>query len=188
MMPTILLFFPFQSPENKQTIIAAWQPAPVFVSCFTYFFAKSVDVSKKLSGCKKRSTANDIFHLRALYQTTGAIAACIHLSVIIGCLISNDISLIRLFVPKDSFAQVETLADGVFCFFQNDFLLVVAASFLWSLVTVGDLYRTGLTHLDWKCGFCYLVAGFVVIGPGATAAALWFWREGVLSRRTAVKS
>lgn len=93
----------------------------------------------------------------------------------------------QIFVPGDSFGRVETLAGGVFVFFQNDFLLVTAASFIWSLVNIADLHRAGLSRVDWKAGLGYLMAGFVLIGPGASAAALWFWREDVMSRRKAIK-
>ncbi|KAJ5995781.1 hypothetical protein N7481_002758 [Penicillium waksmanii] len=187
-VPTILLFFPFKDTESLQAVIAAWQPAPALVSCFTYVFAKLANaVVKKPSGQNPGSPGDDMFHLRAIYQTTGTIAACIHLSVVIGCFISNEISLMQIFVPGDSFARVETLADGVFVFFQNDFLLVTAASFIWSLVNIADLHRAGLSRVDWKAGLGYLMAGFVLIGPGASAAALWFWREDVMSRRKAIK-
>jgi hypothetical protein len=186
-VPTILLFFPFNDPKSLQVVIAAWQPAPALVSCFTYVFAKIANMVKRSSEHSQKSQGDDIFHLRAIYQTTGTIAACIHLSVVIGCVISRETSLMQIFIPKDSFAQVETLADGVFVFFQNDFLLVTAASFIWSLVNIADLHRSGLSNVHWKVGLGYLLAGFVFIGPGASAAALWFWREEVMSRRKANK-
>jgi hypothetical protein len=30
--------------------------------------------------------------------------------------------------------------------------------------------------------FCAISGGYAAIGPGATTAAVWFWREGVMSR------
>lgn len=186
-MPTILLFFPFNDPDSRQVVIAAWQPAPALVSFLTYVFAKVANAAKKSSGHNRNSSADDVSHLRAIYQTTGTIAACIHLSVLIDCVILREISLMQIFVPTDSFARVETLADGVFVFFKNDFLLVTAASFIWNLVNIADIHRAGLSRVDWKVGLGYLAAGFVLIGPGASAAALWLWREDVMSRRKAIK-
>ncbi|KAJ5112244.1 hypothetical protein N7532_000289 [Penicillium argentinense] len=182
-VPTVLLFFPFNNPETRQGIIAFWQPAPVLVSCFTYVFAGIEEATKKASGCKKSTSENSISHLRTIYQTTGVIAACVHLSVVTGCLISGDLSLTRLFIPRDSFGQVGRLVDGVLIFFQNDFLLVTVASFLWSLVNISDLYRSGLSNVNWRTGVCALFAGFVFIGPGATVAALWFLREEAIGLR-----
>lgn len=187
MVPTILLFFPYKGSENLQAVVAAWQPAPALVSCFTYVFAKLANAVKKKSGHNQHSLRDDMFHLRAIYQTTGTIAACIHLSVVISCCVSNETSLMQIFIPRDSFARVETLADGAFVFFQNDFLLVTAACFIWSLVNIADLHRAGLSRVHWKVGLGYLISGFVLIGPGASAAALWFWREDVMSRRKAIK-
>lgn len=186
MVPTALLFFPFKDLGIRQVIIAAWQPAPVLISCLTYVFAKFAGIFKGLSAPSQKGTHDDKPYLRGIYQTTGAIAACMHASVMIRCFISDEISLIGLLIPSDSFAPVNTLAEGVFVFFQNDFLLVTIASFLWALVNIADIHRSGLSDVHWTRALGYLIAGSVFIGPGATIAALWFWREGVMSRRKAV--
>ena len=80
------------------------------------------------------------------------------------------------------FQPVTSLADGVWIFFQNDFLLVAAASFVFCLLSIWDLNRSGLAGLDIRACFCGMVAGYVIVGPGATLAAVWLWREGVMRR------
>lgn len=183
--PSILLFLPFDDPNTRQVVIALWQPAPVWISGLTTVFSVTAGIATRIIGCKKNShedTISDLPHLRALYQTTGVMAACVHLSLITASLFSAGLSLNRLFIPTDSFAPVATLAEGVLVFFQNDLLLVAASCFLWCLVSIWDLNRSGLSDVDLRVAFCGLLAGYVVIGPGATTAMVWFWREGVMSR------
>ncbi|GIC87473.1 FAD-dependent oxidoreductase [Aspergillus udagawae] len=184
-VPTMLLFWPFASSGTRQALIALWQPAPVWISSLTTAFSAATAVVSRIIKREANSSADtnsDLPHLRTIYQTTGAIAACFHLSLIIGSLVSSELSLTSLFIPKNSFAPVESLADGVFVFFQNDFLLVAAAAFLWCLVSIWDLNRSGLSDVDLRVVFCAISGGYAAIGPGATTAAVWFWREGVMSR------
>ncbi|KAJ5094293.1 hypothetical protein N7456_010154 [Penicillium angulare] len=184
-VPTILIFFPFKDPIIHQGIIAFWQPAPLLVSCLTMIFAIAETMISSALGWKKdysRSPNNDVPHLKMIYQATGLVSACLHLSLIIGCLLSAELSLTRLFFPENSFAPVNTLGDGVFVFFQNDFLLVTAACLLWFLLSIWDMNRSGLSDIDLRVALSTLVVGYVVIGPGATAATVWLWREKVMIR------
>ncbi|KAJ5287811.1 hypothetical protein N7478_003497 [Penicillium angulare] len=184
-VPTSLIFFPFKDPIIQQGVIAFWQPAPLLVSCLTMIFSTAETIVSSALGWNKycpRKPNNDLPHLRMIYQVTGVVSACLHLSLIIGCLLSAELSLTRLFVPESSFAPVGTLADGVFIFFRNDFLLVTAACVLWCLLSIWDMNRSGLSEIDLRIALGALVVGDVVIGPGATAATVWLWREKMMSR------
>ncbi|PIG87132.1 zeaxanthin epoxidase [Aspergillus arachidicola] len=99
------------------------------------------------------------------------------------CLLSENLSLTRLFFPVDSFAPVASLADGASTFLKNDFLLVTASTFVWCWVSVWDLHRVGISNVSPLSALAGLLAGFAGIGPGATAAAIWFWREQIMSQR-----
>lgn len=182
----MLLFFPNIDVDTHQVIIAFWQPAPVLVPMLTGMFSclTKLRAGQCSSGSAKWTKEDtDIPLLTAVYTATGIIAACFHAFVIIVCLVSDRFSIIDVLLRKDSFAPVSNLADGVFVFFQNDCLMTTVAVFLCCMVTVWDLYRVGLSNVTLLGGLGAVIAGFGLVGPGATAAAVWYWREHLLRGR-----
>ncbi|CAI7666133.1 unnamed protein product [Penicillium palitans] len=188
-VPTIMLFFPLaDAMHTRQIFIALWQPAPVYVVILTQIFShvlKSIGSStpaKTDSAAVESKSNRDIPHLQTLYAVLGGVSACFHVALLLSWAALGTNFVTRAFIPSAAFAQVATIADGVFIFFQNDFLLVAAATLLWCLASVWDLYRLGVSNVSWQVALASLILGSVVIGPGATVAAVWYWREGVMSR------
>ncbi|KAH8690634.1 hypothetical protein BGW36DRAFT_411451 [Talaromyces proteolyticus] len=184
-VPTLLSFFPIREAYSRQLIIAIWQPAPIFVVILTHIFSRLSKIAACLQNSEKCIPQNingDIRHLDLIYQVTGIISACFHIALVLGCVVSgNNISLVQMLLPRSSFAPVANLADGLFIFFQNDYLMAAAAIFLWCWLSIWDLYRVGLSNVSWKRGLVALVAGFALIGPGATFATVWYWREHIMT-------
>ncbi|KAJ5178398.1 uncharacterized protein N7500_001097 [Penicillium coprophilum] len=188
-VPTIMLFFPLTDALNmRQVFIALWQPAPIYVVILTQIFSRVIKSIGWGTPAQTDTTAaegepnRDIAHLQTLYAVAGGVAACFHVALLLTWAASGTDFITKAFIPSDAFAQVATLADGVFVFFQNDFLLAAAATLLWCLASVWDLYRLGVSNVSWQVGLAGLIFGSVAIGPGATAAAVWYWREEVMSR------
>ncbi|KAJ5431308.1 Monooxygenase FAD-binding [Penicillium cf. griseofulvum] len=188
-VPTIMLFFPLADTLNtRQVFIALWQPAPIYVVILTQIFSrviKSISSSTPAntdSAAVESKSNRDIPHLQTLYAVAGGVAACFHVALLLTWAASGTNFITKAFIPSDAFAQVATLADGVFVFFQNDFLLVAAATLLWCLASVWDLYRLGVSNVPWQVALAGLILGSLAIGPGATAAAVWYWREETMSR------
>ncbi|KAJ6007764.1 hypothetical protein N7540_011740 [Penicillium herquei] len=186
LIPTILLFLTWGDSDTPQVVIALWQPAPLVVSILTTVLSMASRMMFPSVTQKDDSpvdTESDLPHLRTLYQVTGTIAACAHTGLMLAGALSSEISLTRLLFPTDSFAPVKTLSEGVFVFFQNDLLLMTASCFLWCLASLWDLHRSGLPSFDMRVCFLGLIAAYVIVGPGATVAAVWFWREEAMSRK-----
>ncbi|CAI7632633.1 unnamed protein product [Penicillium glandicola] len=190
-VPTVMLFFPLADALNtRQIFIALWQPTPIYVVILTQIFSrviKSIGSSapaKTDNAAAENKSNRDIPHLQTLYAVAGFVSACFHLALLLSWAALGTNFIIKVFIPADAFAQVATLADGVFVFFQNDFLLVAAATLLWCLASVWDLYRIGVSNVSWQMALAGLVLGSLAIGPGATTAAVWYWREEVMSRTT----
>ncbi|KAJ5328481.1 hypothetical protein N7452_008871 [Penicillium brevicompactum] len=187
-IPTLMMFFPLHNTLNtRQIFIALWQPAPLYVAVLTEVISRGL----KRVGCSKpvksashfdKSVNKDLPHLRTVYAAVGGISACFHIALVLSWVVSGSSFITSALIPWDSFGQVSNLADGVFVFFQNDFLLVATATMLWCLTSIWDMYRMGISNVSWRVGLVGLVLGCVVAGPGATAAAVWYWREDVLSR------
>lgn len=187
-VPTVMLFFPLADALNtRQAFIALWQPAPVYVVILTQIFSRFIKLISSNTPAKTDSAAEsesnrDIPHLQTLYAVAGCVSACFHVALLLSWAALGTNFITRAFIPSDAFAQVATLADGVFVFFQNDFLLVAAATLLWCLASVWDLYRLGVCNVSWQMALAGLILGSVIIGPGAAVAAVWYWREEVMSR------
>ncbi|KAB8200496.1 hypothetical protein BDV34DRAFT_232212 [Aspergillus parasiticus] len=187
-LPTMLLFFPIDHAQTRQSVVAVWQPAPVFVVIMTELLSRAIEYigrgrQAKPDSLAEERTDSDLPYLSVLYTTTCIISACLHMSLIFSCLLSENLSLTRLFFPVDPFAPVASLADGASTFLQNDLLLVTASTFVWCWVSVWDLYRVGISNVSPLSALAGLLAGFAGIGPGATAAAVWLWREQTMSQR-----
>jgi hypothetical protein len=188
-VPTALLFFPLADELNmRQIFIALWQPAPVYVAILTHIFSRIIRSLSSSTPAKTGTPAadsnsnRDIPHLQTLYVVAGGISACFHLALVLSWFALGTESVAKAFIPFDSFVQATTLADGIAVFFQNDFLLVAAATLLWCLASVWDLHRVGISNVSWRVALPALVLGSLAIGPGATVAAVCYWREGALSR------
>ncbi|KGO63138.1 Monooxygenase, FAD-binding [Penicillium expansum] len=188
-VPTIMLFFPLADALNtRQVFIALWQPAPVYVVILTQIFSRviksisSSTITNTDSATAESKPNRDIPYLQTLYAVVGGIAACFHMALLLSWAALGTNFITKTFIPSEAFAQVTTIADGVFIFFQNDFLLITAATLLWCLASVWDLYRIGVSNFSWQVALVGLILGSLAIGPGATVAAVWYWREEVMSR------
>lgn len=178
-IPSMLLFFPYSSADTHQDIIAFWQAAPVLAPILTGTFSYLLKLRVRKCNNDPSKGMKDTYlpYLDTVYKATGAISACFHAFVVVGCMVSDDIPLTDILLPKDSFAPVSSLADGVFIFFQNDCLMTAMAVFLCCTVTIWDLYRVGLSNATLLSGLGAVAVGFGLVGPGATATAVWYWRE-----------
>lgn len=188
-VPTMLMFFPLADAlHTRQLFIALWQPAPVYVTILTRVFSRvcksvgSGSVAKTDTAAVDRKANRDIPHLQTLYAVAGCIAACFHLVLLLSGVASGTDFITKAFIPFDSFAQVSTLTDGVVVFFQNDFLIVAVATLLWCLASMWDLHRLGISNISGLVALPILLLSALAFGPGATVAAVWYWREQVLSR------
>jgi hypothetical protein len=187
-LPTIMLFFPLQDALNaRQIFIALWQPTPVYVVILTEVLSRVLKLIGRSTPVKTGShgdhnSNSDLPYLRILYAAVGSISACFHLALMMSWFVSGTGFIVRAFIPFDSMAPVSDLADGVFIFFQNDFLLAAVATMLWCLTSAWDLYRVGISDVSWPVAVISIALGCIMVGPGATAAAVWYWREEVLSR------
>ncbi|KAG0158292.1 hypothetical protein PDIDSM_5805 [Penicillium digitatum] len=188
-VPTIMLFLPLADALNmRQVFIALWQPAPVYVVILTRMFScvfKSTGSSSpaKNDGAAAQTKSNrDIPYLQTLFAVAGGISACFHVALLLSWAALGTKFITKACIPSEAFPQVAKIANGVFIFFQNDFLLATTATLLWCLASVWDLYRIGVSNVSWQVALASLILGSFAIGPGATVAAVWYWREEVMSR------
>lgn len=177
-VPTVLMYVPWNDIIITQNIIAFWQFAPILVNVVMWIFSFALNDS---SSSKVGST--DIKYLNRIYGTAAFIAATNHIATVYICLTSSDpqSSLSYVFLPNKTIWNTST-ALGIHWIFQCDWWGTFGSSFLWCWLSIFDMYR-----LEGRSSFVNIVQIFiiiglstVVVGPGAMIAGVWYWREAKL--------
>ena len=181
LLPTITVFLPFIDSSLRAKIAASWYLWPVYIG-FATLLLSQIYRRSDISGNSKIEQENGevLVYLRRAYLATCAIAGFAHISTIYMCLRSPTISLRQIFIPHLS-ATTDSIQELNFNQFRLDMLIFVIASLAWLVFSVGDIIRIGISTVSWFKATMLICLGSVVIGPGGTAAAVWYWREVVSS-------
>ncbi|KAK7427294.1 hypothetical protein QQZ08_006231 [Neonectria magnoliae] len=128
-----------------------------------------------------RYKPSDVAILQFAYGFAFAIQATAHWVTLWYACIHSKTSLPAfsdLFISEGSDEALrEFLSLGI-----SDVFLTALAIVIYNLYSVWDLRRAGyITNRDTFWAVLSIVVGQVVVGPGATWAGLWSWRESVLS-------
>ena len=75
-----------------------------------------------------------------------------------------------------------SLVQGLHLIFLWDFWIIFFASLVWTYLSIWDLKRVGKTDVSLLQGLALLLGGTIVVGPAATVAGVWYWRELCLVR------
>ena len=178
-LPTILMFQPFQSIWTQQFMVALWQPSPLFVNAIWWLLP--IVFPSKGSASAKRVSSNDKGHLKPVYLTATVISATVHIAVLATCLRSEnaELSLWNVFVATKW--EKRPMSQALHFIFQIDFWIIFAASILFCYVAIFDLTATRMIDVGMIKPIGLLTLCTVLLGPGAALSAFWYWREGRLS-------
>lgn len=190
LLPTILMFLPRAGDVDgllTQVAVAFWQPFPLYAAVLTWTLSKVIEMASSnpvtpfhLEILEKK----DVAPLRTGYTAIITVMALMHAAVLWYASVPEAMAkLLDAFfgLPEPADVAVAAAAGDFYAFFKWDFFLTIAAVLLWSLYSVFELRRLGYvtSATAVKAGVAVL-AGQVVIGPGATYAGLWAWREDVI--------
>lgn len=181
-LPTVLMFLPYGDNAIQQAAIALWVPSPLYVSLLTLVFST---VWQRIAPVKSLDWENfenkDLPSLQTGYAFSFCVAAVAHACALAYGAASPVISLYQAFFDVPSFAAAD-LKINMEAFMKYDLLLLGAAVGLWCLYSAYELRRLGyVSTRAAACAGAAVLAGQVVVGPGATYAGLWAWREGVIA-------
>ncbi|KAF7590330.1 hypothetical protein BBP40_002980 [Aspergillus hancockii] len=172
MLPT---WFP-RLPHVQQTVLAAWQPDPVWVAVIQ-------------AGLTRVFTSQENAK-RAVWWTKSslllaAIACAIgHVYTLWAVLVTDDerVTFRRMYIPhlvngpQDALFR---LASGPWLFLQYDLIIYSLASMSWAYILVTRILSLGV--LSRIVIFPTLFAlGSLILGPGTVVSLALFWREGTL--------
>jgi len=180
LIPTLAMYTPGLSAETAQLLTFIWQPAPVFVNILLFISSlihPSTNTTKKTN-----NNPDDVKHLKRIYSFVALVCALSHVWTMHTCLTSKNpkLSLSYVFLPNRDL-WTRSSAAGLHYIFQVDWWGCFAPTLLWCWITVYDVHRlllggnsSAAQLLKWAV---YIVVLAVVIGPGATLALVWNWRE-----------
>jgi hypothetical protein len=182
-LPTILMFLPWKDLNTVQNFESLWQLSPMFVPllCNTFgsLYARKHNIVQVPRQAKQ--TFPDLPHLKKLYVITGALGLVLHFYCLTKILSSPDLSLASVFWP-DFTPQPKALGEGLRSLFLADFWGFEVATYGWLCMAVWDLKRMGRINMDVGKASVFIALGSLIIGPGATMSAVWYWRESALAK------
>ncbi|KAL1793576.1 hypothetical protein ACET3X_008558 [Alternaria dauci] len=180
-IPTIALFVPGLNLDTMQNLLAFWQFTPIFANIPLWF----VSLSGSSTAITTKNKSADIRSLKILYAFAFAVSTAAHWFAIRGISLSDnpDVTYARVFIPS-TYTWKNGLDWGVLFIFQWDWLIIGSTYIISSWVAICDVQRmkNGEATLENIFeSFLVIAAVTVMGGPGATLAAVWFWREGKMA-------
>lgn len=140
----------------------------------------------------KRYKNPDVPSLQAAYSVLFWMQATAHISTVIYTYIHPDLTISQLYFGlQNPFTADWRITDPVaamMAFLQYDYAISTAALIVYELFSVWKLRQMG--YVTTRCAALAvfgLAAGQLSVGPGATWAALWSWRENVLANVAPVR-
>ena len=134
----------------------------------------------------------DVPILQAAYTVLFWVQAAAHISTFLYTYHHPDLTISELFFGlRDPFAADWGITDPVaamMAFLQYDMVVSASALIAYELFSVWKLRQMGYVTTA-RAGLAVLgvAAGQLTVGPGATWAALWSWREDVLANLAPVR-
>ncbi|KAF4545414.1 FAD binding domain containing protein [Lasiodiplodia theobromae] len=169
-IPTALMFLPYGSAAVVQNAIATWQPAPVLACALVWALAHLLGSSHRGGGPLAMYSKRETEHLRSAYLTTFVVAAIVHAAVFVYLVVDPDMSFrqaVRFVLPPPH-GRISS---------QDDFDSAMSNFWrIWSMRRRGYISTAQAGR-----AVAAVVCGQVLVGPGATYAGLWYWRENCLS-------
>ncbi|RYP71304.1 hypothetical protein DL771_004881 [Monosporascus sp. 5C6A] len=164
-----------------QTILAIWQPDPIWVAWIQMGLQNMTRWLRGQTGPDVRKpTHNSFLWIRGSYVLAAVSSAVGHLYAVGRVLTSNDqnTNFVRMYVPFPFTGPAgvpDILIRGPWLFLQYDLIIIGLSSISWAFIL---LARTPAGQRPSKPMLVLLMlAGYVTIGPGATVSLALYARE-----------
>ncbi|KAL5356121.1 hypothetical protein BJX96DRAFT_185601 [Aspergillus floccosus] len=192
-LPTIMSLWPTANISAWQHWIALWQFAPPLVNVLTAVFSAGLrrwrqrhSPTEEHEADFERYKKRDLPVLQRAYMYAFAIQSTVHMATMAYAWSHPGISIAQTFFglpnPFRAHWNLASVSQQVATFFRYDAVTALAGYVGGNLYSVWELRRLGYikTSSAMKTALA-VVAGQFLVGPGATWAALWSWREGVIA-------
>lgn len=196
-VPTIMMLTPTVNTKSWQDWTALWQFSPIMFTTFTALFAWAIKQWKRLTSPGMKESPFDSYKdadvpiLKSVYYYAFALQAAAHVSTLAYAYFHPAISFANLFwnlpSPFEHQWSLPTMASQVAVFFKYDLAIAFTSIAVHSLYTIWTLRKCGFikTH-QVVAPVLACILGQVLVGPGATMAGLWSWRESVIANLSTI--
>ncbi|KAG6357457.1 hypothetical protein INS49_013334 [Diaporthe citri] len=177
-VPTVLMFLPHEESITQQNMIAFWQPSPLYVSLLAWAGSKALDALRPTKRFDLEIFENkDLPYLRSGYAFCFFATAVTHICTLLYAVLTPSVSFSQAFFNLPGFDAIDISA-----FMKYDMLLCFSSVMVWLLYSVFELRRSGYitTSAAFKAVGLTMASG-VLVGPAATYAGVWAWRESVIA-------
>lgn len=183
LLPTILMYLPFQDINITQGLVALWQPSPLIVNLLLFFSAsfgqESVTSKEPVSG-----PPNHMKYVNRLYFTCFAVTTIAHVGTILLCLSSSDSQMsLTQTLGRVPVGDRTSMSGALHYVFQADFWILFTAALTGAFLTLWDLRRIGQIDLSMSKTVVAMAVGVVCVGPAATILGVWYVREHITAQK-----
>lgn len=177
-IPTVLMFLPHEDSITQQNMIAFWQPSPLYVSLLAWVGSKALSALRPTKRFDLEIFENkDLPYLQCGYAFCFFATAITHICILLYGGLTPSVSFSQAFFNLPGFDAIDISA-----FWKYDMLLCFSSVMVWLLYSVFELRRSGYitTSTVFNAVGLTLASG-VLVGPAATYAGVWAWRESVIA-------
>lgn len=176
-IPTALMFLPHEEGTTQQNAIAFWQPSPLYVSLLAWVGSKAVQALSPAKPFDLEIFDNqDLPYLQSGYAFCFFASAITHICTFMYAGLSPSVSISQSFFSLPGLDSIDITAG----FWKYDMLLCFGSVAVWLLYSVFELRRLGyITTSRMFTAMGLTVASGVLVGPAATYAGVWAWRESI---------
>lgn len=177
-IPTVLMFLPHEDSSTQQNAIAFWQPSPLYVSLLAWVGSKAVSALGATKPFDSEIFENkDLPYLQAGYAFCFFATAITHICTLLYAGVTPSVTISQALFNLPAFDAIDISG-----FWKWDMVLCFSSVMVWLLYSVFELRRSGYikTSTVFKAVGLTLASG-VLVGPGATYAGVWAWRESVIA-------
>jgi hypothetical protein len=198
-VPAMFMLMTPVTSSSLQEWAFLWQVSPLVTPALVALYAAGTRWLNR-SGLSDKKTAQveeeeifeytsgkDLAALKSAYAYAFAIQATSHILTLAYIHYSSAFSLFDIFLslPNPLLEEWTTIdiASRAFMFMKYDLAIAAAASLCFHLFMVWRLRSIGYIRSSQAIKTSIaVIMGQVVVGPGATWAGLWYWRENVFAR------
>lgn len=184
LVPAFMLSIQYGYHAAQQNTIAFWQPFPVYVAVLTWFLSRIIEsfTPTKRDPISELVGTGDLDHLMYGYMSCAAIAAIAHLFTLMYGYLTDPVALWLAFFDVPSLRDRTAGGLDFLGVLRWHMILCFAAVMVWLLYSIFELRRLGyVTTKTAVYAASAALVGQILVGPGATYAGMWAWREKLIA-------
>lgn len=174
LLPTVAMYLPFSTDKLhlQQGLVALWQICPLLVNLLLALFSTIFSMPS--------TTKSRFPNITFLYGISAVTAAFAHFYLLYMCFLGFErLSLLKVLLPRSEMLGGRA-TDTLHYMFNIDYVIIFGASLLWALVEADNVSRIRQVNIGLLTLSVSLTIHSIILGPAATIAALWWWRERLL--------